>query len=284
MRKQIVRIRLYVGAMTGREFTQERLDGAAFREVSLRGASFEDVYLNDATLHDVDLSGLSVRAAYLDRVRMRGVEIPDLDISGELGKIVINGVDVVPFVEAELDRRMPERRLMRPTDPAGFVAAWDTIERLWADTVSRARRRAGAALHERVDEEWSFIETLRHLSFATACWVGGMVLSDPDPWDPLDLPWDEAPGWEGVPWDREARPSLDEALALRARRQAQVREIIETLTPERLVQTVTAATPINPDRNGVTVQHALRVVLNEEWEHRLYAERDLAILESRSAH
>lgn len=271
-----------VVVMTGREFTGEHLDGAVFRQVSLRGATFDEVHLTDATLRDVDLSGATLRAAHLDRVRMRGVEIPDLDIDGSLGRLVVNGVDVVPLVEAELDRRMPERRLMQPTDPEGFREAWEALGRLWAGTVERARRLPEAALHERVDEEWSFIETLRHLSFATACWVDGMVLSDPSPWDPLDLPWDEAPGWDGVPWDRDVRPSLDEVLALRARRQEQVRGVIDSLTSERLAEPVTAATPVNPDRNGISTARALRVVLNEEWEHRLFAERDLAVLESRS--
>jgi len=32
------------------------------------------------------------------------------------------------------------------------------------------------------------------------------------------------------------------------------------------------------DAEGLTVEQCLRVVLNEEWEHRLYAERDLAVL------
>ena len=54
-----------------------------------------------------------------------------------------------------------------------------------------------------------------------------MVLGDPSPWHPLDLPWDEAPGWEGVPWDREARPGLDEVLAVRAQRQATVRQVLD---------------------------------------------------------
>src|SRR5699024_7791761 len=96
----------------------------------------------------------------------------------------------------------------------------------------------------------------------------------------LDLPWDEAPGWEGVPWDRDARPTLEEVLEVRARRQAQARDVVAALTPQELERTVASATPVAQDRNGVTVQHALRVVLNEEWEHRLYAERDLAILQS----
>jgi hypothetical protein len=59
---------------------------------------------------------------------------------------------------------------------------------------------------ELVDVEWSFIQTLRHLNFASAAWVAWMVRGTASPWHPLDLPWDEAPGWDGIPWNREARP------------------------------------------------------------------------------
>jgi hypothetical protein len=83
----------------------------------------------------------------------------------------INGVDVAPLVEAELDRRHPEGAKMRPIDPAGFREAWDIVERLWDETVARARRLAPQLLHESVNGEWSFIQTLRHLVFATDAWI-----------------------------------------------------------------------------------------------------------------
>jgi hypothetical protein len=134
------------------------------------------------------------------------------------------------------------------------------------------------SLHERVDDEWSFTETLRHLGFAHACWVGGVVLGDPSPWHPLDLPWDEAPTHDGVPWDRDARPSLDEVLALRASRRATVAAVVDVLDDDGLARPVSSATPFLRDADGLTVADCLRVVLNEEWEHRLYAERDLATL------
>jgi len=61
----------------------------------------------------------------------------------------------------------PDRSKMRPADPAGFGEAWDILERLWDRTVERARRLPADLLHESVDGEWSFTETLRHLVFAT---------------------------------------------------------------------------------------------------------------------
>ena len=259
-------------------FTEQDLSGATFHRVNLSGSEFREVHLTEALLHDVDLSRTRVRSAYLDGTRMTGVEVPDLEIYGELGRLVVNGVDVVAYVEAELDRRMPERALMRPTDADGFREAFTVLDRLWAGTVERARALPPEQLHEQVDDEWSFIETLRHLGFAHACWVGGAVLADRSPWHPLDLPWDEAPAEEGVPWDRDVRPSLDEVLELRTARRDTVAEVLDGLDDDGLARPVTSATPFMADADSLTVAQCLRVILNEEWEHRLYAERDLAVL------
>ena len=263
---------------TAQDFTGQDLAGSSFRRVNLSGSTFREVHLTEALLHDVDLSGTRVRAAYLDGVRMTGVEVPDLEIYGELGRLVVNGVDVVPLVEAELNRRMPERAQMSPTDVAGFRDAFATLDRLWAGTVEKARALPPEALHEQVDEEWSFIETLRHLGFAHACWVGGVVLADPSPWHPLDLPWDEAPVVDGVPWDRDVRPSLDEVLELRAQRRATVQAVLDGLDDAGLRREVRSATPFLTDAEHLDVAQCLKVVINEEWEHRLYAERDLTVL------
>ena len=264
------------------EFREQDLSQARFERLSLRGASFREVYLNDATMRDVDLSGLQLRGALLNGTRMRGVELLDVQISGELQNVVVNGVDIAPLVEAELNRRMPERARMCPEDSDGFREAWAILERLWDGTVARARTFPEATLHRSVDDEWSFIQTLRHLNFASAAWVGRMVLGNPSPWHPLDLPWDEAPGWDGIPWDREARPSLDEVLVVRAERQAMVGKVMESLTDEQLAAEMSRPEPGWPQEERFPVKECLRIVLSEEWEHRLYAERDLTALEKES--
>ena len=127
-----------------------------------------------------------------------------LSINGEVESLTVNGIDVVPLIEAELDRRHPERVKLRPTDADGFREAWPVIERLWDETVERAQALDPSLLHERVDGEWSFIETMRHLLFATDAWVGRVIGGDPSPWHPLDLPFDELPDIEGIPRDRDA--------------------------------------------------------------------------------
>jgi DinB family protein len=262
------------------ESDEQEVTGAPTEGKTLRGGSFTRISLEDAKLHLVDLTGSQVRAGEISNCRLRGVELIDVDIYGELQNVTINGVDIAPLVEAELDRRMPDRAKMRPDDPAGFVEAWAVLERLWEGTVARAMTFDEPLLHRSVDEEWSFIQTLRHLNFASAAWIGRMVVGNPSPWHPLDLPWDEAPGWDEIPWDRDARPSLDDVLTVRRGRQAVVRDVMASLDAERLGSVVTRAEPGWPQREGFPLKQCLLIVLNEEWEHRLYAERDLSALES----
>jgi hypothetical protein len=240
------------------EFIGQDLSGARFEDVNLAGARFANVALND--------------------VRIRGAWV-DMTVDGEISGLVVNGVDVVPLIDAELDRRHPDRVKMRPVDAAGYREAWDVLERLWAGTIARARSLPPALLHERVGGEWSFIETLRHLVFVTDAWGLRAYLGESSPWHPLDLPHDEMPDEPGVPRDRDARPSLDEVLAPRADRMARMRQIFAGLTDDDLRGTTQAVpAPGYPPPEAYPVRRCLRAVIAEEWEHRLYAERDLDAL------
>jgi len=252
-----------------------------FNSENMTGSRFEDVLLADAQFHRADLTGASFRLVDLTGVTIRGAALVNMDLSGMIENLRVNGVDVVPLVEAELNRRYPERAKMRPADAAGYREAWDILERLWSETVERARGLAPGLLHERVDGEWSFIETLRHLVFATDAWVKRAILGVPSPWDPLDLPHDEMPDEPSVPRDLDARPSLDEVLALRVDRMATVRQVLAGLTDEKLAgMTEPVMEPGYPEPGSFAVRRCLQAILNEEWEHRLYAERDFDALEA----
>ena len=117
------------------DFTNEDLSGSTLRHVRLRGARFEDVDLSGATFRDVWMKDVEFRGVMFPEVRMRGVGFHNVDIYGEIDGLVINGVDVGTYVQEELDRRYPERPLMRPTDADGFRLAWDTVERLCGSPV-----------------------------------------------------------------------------------------------------------------------------------------------------
>jgi DinB superfamily/Pentapeptide repeats (8 copies) len=254
---------------------------ADFLDADLRGARFERADLTGAQLADVTLAGSRFRGVDLTGAVLRGVQLADADIDGEIGNLKINGVDVGPLVEAELDRRDPERITMRPTGPSGFQAAWDVLERRWAATVARARQLPGGLLDESVDGEWSFIQTLRHLLFASDVWVRRVILGDPAPWHPLGLPWDEMPPTPGIPRDRDARPALQTVLELRRDRMSMVREVMGGLTETSLDGSRTVTGPGWPEPGNYRVRDCLLVVLDEEWRHRLFAERDLDVLAAR---
>ena len=246
------------------EFFRQDLSGARFEEVDFTRAWFRNVYFVGATL--------------------RGAWLEDVDIDGEIRNVRINGVDVGPFVEAELDRRHPERTKLSPTDADGFREAWAVIEQAWPSTVERARQLPPELLHERVDDEWSFIETLRHLLFATDAWLLRAFLGRSHPYTPLDLPNTEMEPDPSVPNDPNVRPSLDEVLQLRAERMAIMRDTVAALTDEVLAsETDPIPAPGYPPAGTYPVSRCLKAVINEEWLHRLYAERDLSVLKARRA-
>ena len=258
--------------MSEHEFTDVDLSGATFEHVDLAGARFRRVRLGGARIENADLTGLV----------LRDVDLVDVEITGELRGVVVNGVEIDALVEAELDRRDPERVHMRPTDADGFRRAWDLLEQRWGETVERARRLGEDRLHESVDDEWSFVQTLRHLVFATDTWVLRVIDGDPRPWDQLSLPFDQMAPDPEVPWDRDARPPLDEVLALRRTRTDRVRRLLDDLSDARLDEhTEPVEGPGWPPPDRYPVRECLLTVLNEEWEHRRYAERDLAALEAR---
>jgi hypothetical protein len=248
-------------------------------------AEFRHQDLSDSTFEDVDLSRARFKNVLVRDVVLRGVWGERLEIDGDVESLVFNGIDVIPLWEAEQRRLHPEYALLTPADADGYRAAWPIVAAQWDQTVVRARLLPEELLHERVDGEWSFIETQRHLVFATDAWILRAVLGEPRPYHPLGLVHDEMdklPG-VGLPYDPDARPSLDEILAVRAERMSAYGEVLADLTDEQLAGTTTPVVePGYPESEAFAVDRCLRAILSEEWWHRRFAERDLAVLEARS--
>ncbi len=238
-----------------------------------RGARFDAADLRGARFTDCDLTGVTIRDGWLVNV----------NISGYLSNVTVNGVDVTDFVSAELDRRYPERVQFREGQTADDVRAiWDTIERLWAQATERAGQLPAEALDQQVNEEWSFAQTLRHLVFITDAWASRTVLDEEMPYHPLGLPqsWYPAANAAALGIDLTAQPGYAEILAARADRMAVMRRIVAGLTDDslgRLCQRSPA--PGYPDEER-TVIDCIAVVMDEEIEHYRFAVRDLAVLEA----
>jgi len=260
------------------EFVEQDLEGSHFERTSLRNAIFRQVHFNDATMRRVDFSSVDIRGALFRGTRMIGVEFVDVEISGGLQNVIVNGIDIAPLVEHELNRLYPDRVKVHPKTVAEAKEGWAIVRRLWDETIAKASGLPAETLHARVNGEWSFIQTLRHLNFASAAWIDRMIVGNPSPWHALDLPWDEAPGWDGIPWDRDARPTLTEVLAVRRDREATMSKVIESLTDEQFASRVTRTEPGWPQMTDFPLQECVSIVLSEQWEHNHFAERDLAAL------
>jgi len=232
---------------------------------------FEFRDLSDAVFWGVDLTGATFRDVNLTNVSVSHALLVDVDIDATIERVVVNGVDVTQYVN-ERDRWYPLRGLLRPADPDGMRAAWPALEEAWAATNARAERLTEAQLQERVDGEWSYVETLRHLVFAMDKWFTAPVLGEP--FHPMGLP---NSGSADFPWpglDRDAAPSVGDALAVRAERAARLRDYLATLTADDLERTVEVL------ENGPNpVRECLYTVFEEEFHHNRYAERDLAHFE-----
>jgi hypothetical protein len=231
----------------------------------LRGAEFVDADLRGARFVRSDLSGAVMREAQVDGA---DIDAPWLS-GGEFFRV--NGVDVIPLVEAELNRRFPGRAERRAADPGGLRAAWATLERTWAATLERAAAMPAGTVDISVDGEWSFAQTLRHLVLATDTWLGRGILEVEQPFHPLGL--------AGPGADVSATPSYAEVLQARADRVAMVRDFLATVTPDELAEArKNPHAPTHPE----TVLSCVHVVLEEEWEHLRYAVRDLDTIEARN--
>ncbi|NYJ73208.1 DinB family protein [Allobranchiibius huperziae] len=235
----------------------------------LHGAEFTDVDLGGSRFVRTDFSGVTMRA-----VDVQGTDIDAPWLSAADGGLLINGVDVVAFVEAELDRRFPGRAQRRAATPDDLRAAWAALEATWAATGERVASMPRGTVDVSVAGEWSYAQTLRHLIMATDTWLGRAILGVERPYHPIGLPNSE---YETDGYDlsvfTDATPPYDEILAVRAEHVAMVRDFIAALTAQDLARS--CRHPWAPDRR-VSALACLHTILEEEWAHHRYAVRDLA--------
>ena len=238
----------------------DELQGAEFADADLRGARFVGADLSGVVMRGVDMSGAEIDAPWLPH--------------GEF--LRVNGIDVIPFVEAELNRRFPGRADRRAEDPDGLRAAWASLERTWAATLERVAAMPAGTVDVSVGGEWSFAQTLRHLVLATDAWLGRAILEIDQPFHPIGQTFAGAED-DGLDMSlfTTLTPPYAEVLEVRAGRVAMVRDFLATVTSDELATTrKNPWAPAYPE----TTRSCLHVILEEEWEHHRYAVRDLDVI------
>ena len=230
-----------------------------------------------ATFVRTSLKGATIRFSDVSGVTMRGVDVGGLDIDSHdlfFGSLVVNGVDVVPLVDAELNRQFPGRELQKSQTPEGLREGWVAVQQAWQATAAETPRELVDA---HVEDEWSLAQTLRHLILATDAWLRGGIQQIQQPFHEIGQIFT---GAEGMGFDvsifRVDPPAFEEILAVRADRQQLVAEFLASATPELLAEE--RRNPWGGDDWRPTVGDCVRVILEEEWAHLRYIRRDLALL------
>ena len=228
--------------------------------------------LAGAVFWGADLSGALFRDVNLTNVRITHAWLVNVDIDAMVDTVVINGVDVTAYVN-EHDPWYPLRGMLRASTPEDMREAWAALEVEWATTLARARGLAEDRVHESVNGEWSFVQTIRHLVLAMDKWFTVPILGGT--FHPIGLP---NTGSVDFPWpglDDSLAPSLTEALEVRADRATRFRDYLATVAPADLDREVDVL------ENGPhPVRECIYTVFEEEFWHNRYARRDLAQLDA----
>ncbi|MFC0506413.1 DinB family protein [Micromonospora costi] len=233
---------------------------------------------------DEDLHGAEFRECDLTGARLIGVVMQDAVIDGLVTNLVVNGVEVTEYVEAELDRRHPVRVLIRSEDPADLREASRQLHAGWAATIARIRRTPGIERRS-VNDEWSAVQTMRHLVFVHDSWFRRCCLGSTELFTPMGIGPTVEPysGAHGL--DLSLDPTLDEIVSVRDAQAAELEAWLDGVTAAQLA----ARAPVPDDdvwppyARGRSVRQCLGTVLNETFEHHGFCVRDLDLIEAQDA-
>ncbi|MEO1064568.1 MAG: DinB family protein [Actinomycetota bacterium] len=172
---------------------------------------------------------------------------------------------------------MPEELELRsrvwPTSVDDVRTGWPRYRSAWEEAISRAARLPAADHTASVEGEWSFVQTLRHLVFATDKWF--TVPVGAGSFHPAGLPNSGSAdfGWPGV--DPAAELDFDAAVHAWRERADRLQDHLDTITSADL------ATEVEVLENGSAEVHdCIGVVFEEHFQHLRYALRDLDRLDA----
>jgi len=216
--------------------------------------------MSGALFRDVDLTGATITHAWLVNVHI------DALVDG----LVVNGVDVTAYVN-ERDPWYPLRTMLRPATPADMATTWAMLDAEWNTAIAVVQALSEADAHAKVNDEFSFVQTLRHLVFANDKWFTVPVLGEE--FHPSGLPNTGSLDFPFPGLQLDLSPTLTEALAVFDDRRTKVKDFLATLQASELERSVDVL------ENG---EHPLRecvyTLIEESFWHLRYARRDLDIL------
>ena len=139
-------------------------------------------------------------------------------------------------------------------------------------TIERAASFSEGERQQRVNDEWSAVESIRHLVLVADLWLSKTIKGEADPFHPIALPPHFAPAKAVSPTiDPDARPTFDEAVDVLRGRLTTLREHADAITADALAQPVA--------NHAKTVAGAFGVLFDEFMAHNYFMNRDLDAIE-----
>ena len=153
-------------------FENRNMAGTVFHNVNLERAVFDDVNLAEARIRNANLGNFTIDDAYIKGMTIFGFRVDQL-------------------IEAELDRRDPERARLCMADcfdPECVRAVLHHLGEVRAGFGAFLRASKLDQLTARPDpDQWSAVENLRHLIFAEDLYLNRWLLQNDDPWCKLGM-------------------------------------------------------------------------------------------------
>jgi hypothetical protein len=151
-----------------------------------------------------------------------------------------------------------------------------TVTDLLETSIARASTFTEEERNQRVDDEWSMVESLRHIVFVVDVWLGRTIKGEEDPFHPIGIPPHFVPRkLPGSSIDPDVDPTFDEACDVLRGRLATLDEFCSALTMDEL------ARPIGG--HAETVAGGLGVIFDELTFHNGFINRDLDKIEKARA-
>lgn len=162
-----------------------------------------------------------------------------------------------------------------PGDGADAKRHAATVRELLQASVARAGTFSEEQRNQRMNDEWSTVESLRHIVFVIDVWLGRTIKNQTDPFHPIGIPPHFVPRvLPGSSIDPDAAPTFDETCEVLGGRLATLDAFIDALEPGDLERDI--------GTHAKTVAGGLGVIFDELTFHNGFINRDLDEIEAAS--
>lgn len=160
-----------------------------------------------------------------------------------------------------------------PADVEAARASVTEVNDLLQTTIARASSSFSEEERKQgVNDEWSTVESLQHISFVVDVWLGRTIQGKEDPFHPIGLPPHFVPRvLPGSSIDGDADPSFADACEVMRGRLAMLDAFCAALTPGDLAREI--------GTHAKTVAGGLGVIFDELHAHNYFMNRDLDLIE-----